>query len=104
MSSGERTLLVCDEAHDANNALSDFLRIELEGQELAMAGLADDSDAARRHFASLRELRDRLRTVCPESISLDHLSMGMSRDYEIAVEEGATMVRVGSALFEGVAS
>ena len=41
--------------------------------------------------------------VCPESIGLDELSMGMSGDYEIAIEEGATLVRIGSALFEGIA-
>jgi len=59
-------------------------------------------DSARRDFARLRELRDELQPQCPPSIVLRHLSMGMSRDYEVAIEEGATMVRVGSALFEGV--
>jgi uncharacterized pyridoxal phosphate-containing UPF0001 family protein len=41
-----------------------------------------------------------LRASCPAEIRLDELSMGMSGDYEIAIEEGATLVRVGSALFE----
>jgi uncharacterized pyridoxal phosphate-containing UPF0001 family protein len=57
---------------------------------------------ARRNFATLRLLRDRLIEVCPPEVSLSELSMGMSGDYEAAIEEGATMVRVGSALFEGV--
>jgi len=51
-------------------------------------------------FAALRGLRDELRTRT--GLALDHLSMGMSNDFEAAVEEGATLVRVGSALFEGV--
>ncbi len=68
---------------------------------MCMARLAGGSEAAREDFAALRQLRDRLRGVCPESISLDQLSMGMSGDYEVAIEEGATIVRVGSALFKG---
>jgi len=56
----------------------------------------DVGEAARPHFARLRELRDRARERWPEVI---HLSMGMSQDLDVAVEEGATMVRVGTALF-----
>jgi pyridoxal phosphate enzyme (YggS family) len=69
---------------------------------MCMAGLEGGPDRARRDFAALRTLRDRLRRGCPEGIALDDLSMGMSGDYEAAIEEGATIVRVGSALFEGV--
>ncbi len=53
-------------------------------------------EAARPHFRSLREARDRFRAEHP---ALEELSMGMSDDLEAAVEEGATMVRIGSALF-----
>jgi PLP dependent protein len=66
---------------------------------MAMAGQPDDPAAARADFRRLRELRDRLCEECP--INLVELSMGMSGDYEIAIEEGATIVRVGSALVEG---
>lgn len=59
--------------------------------------------AARRQFARLRELRDRLRRLVAPAVSLDELSMGMSGDFEEAILEGATLVRVGSALWEGVA-
>ena len=59
---------------------------------------------SRRDFARLRELRHRLRADCPDRVRLDELSMGMSGDFEAAIEEGATMVRIGSALFEGVAA
>ena len=57
---------------------------------------ADRAEDARPYFARLRQLRDRLRKSLPE---VRELSMGMSFDYEVAVEEGATMVRVGTALF-----
>lgn len=69
---------------------------------MTMSALEGDAERARRDFAELRTLRDRLRPVCPPSIQLDELSMGMSDDYEAAIAEGATIVRVGSALFEGL--
>lgn len=71
---------------------------------MCMAGLEGGADESRRDFAALRQLRDRLQKNCPPTVALDELSMGMSGDYEIAIEEGATMVRVGSALFEGILS
>jgi hypothetical protein len=49
-------------------------------------------------------LRDRLATLCPANFRFDELSMGMSGDFESAIEEGATIVRVGAALFEGLES
>lgn len=63
---------------------------------MAMPPPTRDPEGARPHFARLRALRDRLREEHPD---LRELSMGMSADFEIAVEEGATMVRVGTALF-----
>ncbi len=70
---------------------------------MCMASREGDLPQARREFAALRELRDRLQRSAPPNIRLAELSMGMSGDYEIAIEEGATLVRVGSALFEGIA-
>jgi len=55
------------------------------------------AEGSRRFFVALRELRDRLQTEC--GISLPELSMGMSGDFAVATEEGATLVRVGSAIF-----
>jgi uncharacterized pyridoxal phosphate-containing UPF0001 family protein len=69
---------------------------------MAMSGLDSGPDQIRREFAALRELRERLNSLFPSNFALNELSMGMSDDYEIAFEEGATMVRIGSALFEGV--
>ena len=75
--------------------------VEIRGL-MCMAGLGAGPEGARGDFAKLRELRDRLRGNCPAGVSLDELSMGMSGDYEVAIEEGATVVRVGSALYEGI--
>jgi pyridoxal phosphate enzyme (YggS family) len=67
---------------------------------MTMAAYSDDAGAARSTFAELRSLRDRMRTTT--GLPLPHLSMGMSGDFEVAVEEGATLVRVGATLFEGL--
>ena len=69
---------------------------------MTMAALEGGSERARRDFAALRELRDKLRDYCPPQIEMVELSMGMSGDFVEAVMEGATIVRVGSALFEGL--
>jgi pyridoxal phosphate enzyme (YggS family) len=61
--------------------------------------LSDDPEAARPHFAALRALRDAERARPRPHVDLVHLSMGMSHDLEIAIAEGATLVRVGTAIF-----
>lgn len=66
---------------------------------MTLALLSAEAARVRRCFVLLRELRDRLRQQAPDGIGLDELSMGMSGDYEIAIEEGATVVRVGQAIF-----
>lgn len=58
-----------------------------------------DPEAARPWFRRLRELRDTLLDGGAEPATLRELSMGMSHDFEVAIEEGATMVRVGTAIF-----
>ncbi|MDK2742633.1 MAG: YggS family pyridoxal phosphate-dependent enzyme [Nitrospira sp. BO4] len=58
-----------------------------------------DSDSARPYFRKLRELARQIMALQISSVSMDQLSMGMSNDYEAAIEEGATLVRVGTALF-----
>lgn len=59
--------------------------------------IADQAEASRKYFAQLRELRDRLQTDF--HVDLAQLSMGMTQDFAVAVEEGATLVRVGTAIF-----
>lgn len=61
--------------------------------------IADDPEAARPFFKRLRALRDQIAAQHLPSIGLDELSMGMSHDFEVAIEEGSTCVRVGTAIF-----
>ena len=85
----------------------DTIREELESllalNRLSILGLmtipplAEDGEASRKYFVQLRELRDRLQTEF--HVDLAQLSMGMTNDFAIAVEEGATLVRVGTAIF-----
>jgi len=65
---------------------------------MTMAPIAEDPEDVRPVFASLRGLRDLLREQFPH-LAFSHLSMGMTADYQVAVEEGATLVRVGRAIF-----
>jgi pyridoxal phosphate enzyme (YggS family) len=71
-------------------------RLHVEGL-MTIPPPAPDPENSRRYFAGLRELRDQLSTAA--GLPLPVLSMGMSGDYVVAVEEGATLVRIGSALF-----
>jgi len=66
---------------------------------MTLALFSCEAERVRRCFVLLRSLRDRLRHAAPADIALDELSMGMSGDFEIAIEEGATVVRVGQAIF-----
>ena len=59
--------------------------------------LAEEAEASRKHFVQLRELRDRMQTEF--HVDLAQLSMGMTQDFTVAIEEGATLVRVGTAIF-----
>ncbi len=56
-------------------------------------------ESVRQDFRALRELRDRVQTAAPPNAPLQELSMGMTDDFEVAIEEGATMVRIGRAIF-----
>jgi len=67
---------------------------------MTMAALASTAETSRVSFSRLRELGEKLRGQT--SLPLRELSMGMSNDFEAAIDEGATLVRVGTALFEGV--
>lgn len=71
--------------------------LEVQGL-MTVAPQSDDPEAVRPVFRTLRTLRDRLREAIPDC-SWQHLSMGMTDDYSIAIEEGATIVRIGRAIF-----
>lgn len=66
---------------------------------MAIPPYFEDREKSRPHFARLRELRDDINRMAVANLKIEHLSMGMSHDYETAVEEGATLVRIGTALF-----
>lgn len=85
--------------HDLEHLLEKLLslpRLQVEGF-MTMAPLSEDPETSRPIFSQLRILRDKL--ALQAGVPLSTLSMGMSNDYEVAVEEGATLVRVGSAIF-----
>jgi pyridoxal phosphate enzyme (YggS family) len=87
------------------NDLEDLLDMVVSLNGISVRGLMTippfdpDPEKSRKHFAALRNLRDRMRKVNVENVLMDELSMGMSNDFEVAIEEGATWVRVGSAIF-----
>jgi pyridoxal phosphate enzyme (YggS family) len=82
---------------EAERVLTDVLAagVAVRGV-MAIPPMAEDPEYSRPHFVRLRQILDDLRRVDP---ALDILSMGMSNDYEVAIAEGATMVRVGTAIF-----
>jgi PLP dependent protein len=71
-------------------------RLSIEGL-MCIPPLAEEAEASRKYFVELRELRDALEKQF--QVKLPQLSMGMTHDYNVAVEEGATLVRVGTAIF-----
>ena len=77
------------------HAFKELKNISLQGL-MTMPPYADDPEAARPYFIALRELREE---ITDSGIPLPELSMGMSSDFEVAIEEGATIVRVGRAIF-----
>ena len=75
------------------------VRVPKAGQYGTISGYFDDPEKARPYFARLRDLRDTLLKEGLEPGLVRELSMGMSHDFEIAVQEGATIVRLGTAIF-----
>ncbi|MFL6289151.1 MAG: alanine racemase, partial [Actinomycetes bacterium] len=80
-------------------AAPNYPRVAIRGL-MTMAALEGGPTVAARNFATLRDLRDRVKSNAPRRVELNDLSMGMSADFEIAIREGATIVRLGSALWE----
>lgn len=97
---------VGDESSKSGCRVEDFEKIAeqcLERPHLDLRGLmclppfSEDAESTRKYFSLLRDLGDKLRNIA--GLEKVELSMGMSHDFEVAIEEGATMVRVGTALF-----
>ena len=88
-----------EEIPAALDKLAQLKSIAVKGL-MCMSGLESDENRTRREFEAVRKLAESLRqNGLPPNISMDELSMGMSDDFEIAIEEGATIVRVGSLLY-----
>lgn len=78
--------------------LPNFPRLKVRGL-MTLALFSSDPERVRPCFVRMRELREKLRQEAPDGLSFEELSMGMSGDFELAVEEGATLVRVGQSIF-----
>jgi hypothetical protein len=66
---------------------------------MAMASFAEDPEDVRPQFRQMRELFETYKAQDNATVAMDTLSLGMSNDFEVAIEEGSTMIRLGSALF-----
>jgi PLP dependent protein len=88
----EKSLLECFER------LFSLPSLKIEGL-MTMAPLTDNKEIIRQTFRGLRLLQEKLNTHVPKNKQLKTLSMGMSHDFELAIEEGATHLRIGSAIF-----
>lgn len=90
--------LLTNEVEDFLNDISRYNRLRVLGF-MTMAPYLQNAEEVRYVFRGLAQLRDKMSHHTWNNINLIHLSMGMSNDFEVAVEEGATMVRIGTALF-----
>jgi len=88
-------------SEDLRHLIEDTSRLE----NLSIKGLMtmppyfNAPEKVRPFFRTLHDLRNQLRSKVPENVTLDELSMGMTGDFEVAIEEGATLVRIGTAIF-----
>jgi hypothetical protein len=87
-----------DELFDFVDNLMEFKNIRIKGL-MTVAPYVVDLESVRPYMKKMKELFEKLKEVKGENIDVDTLSMGMSNDYRIAIEEGATMVRIGSSIF-----
>ena len=82
----------------ALNYISLLDRVRISGL-MTIPPLCDDPEDMRTYFRKVRDLKDELNGKKLPTFNIKHLSMGMSNDYEVAIEEGATIIRIGTALF-----
>lgn len=96
-----KTGMTEDDAKLLLDRRSEYPQVKLTGV-MGMASRSGNLSTAQQEFSSLREIRDRLQSHGGADVKLDELSMGMSHDFAQAIAEGATMVRIGSRLFQGL--
>jgi PLP dependent protein len=101
--SGEESKFGVDEtvAIDEVRRIADHSYVRVCGL-MTMAPFVDSPEDVRPVFVHLRRLAEKILAVDMASVEMTHLSMGMTQDFEVAIEEGATLIRVGTALFAGV--
>ena len=87
-----------EEAADFAGRVSTFKHLEVRGL-MAIPPYSEDAEESRPHFVRLREIAERIESQRLAGISMKELSMGMSHDFMVAIAEGATLVRVGTAIF-----
>ena len=99
-SSGEESKfgLPPQDVEDFVKQLPNYSSLRIKGL-MTLAIFSTDLDRVRACFLRMRDIQERLRQSAPAGLSFDELSMGMSGDFELAIEEGATVVRVGQAIF-----
>ncbi len=85
-------------AVDLVKRIARFNRVRVQGL-MTMGPFSDNPDDSRPSFQQLTALKDRILREGIENVSMRHLSMGMSHDFEVAIEEGSTIVRIGTAIF-----
>jgi pyridoxal phosphate enzyme (YggS family) len=87
-----------DETVDQVGELADLKGLRIRGL-MTVGAFEPDPDDVRPSFRALRSIRDAVEEAVIPGVSMEHLSMGMTNDYEVAIEEGATIVRIGRAIF-----
>jgi pyridoxal phosphate enzyme (YggS family) len=87
-----------DDAPELVRQISQFSHLSIRGL-MAIPPFFDDSERVRPYFAALRSLRDYIRNQHIKNVDMHELSMGMTGDFEVAISEGATLVRIGTAIF-----
>jgi PLP dependent protein len=93
-----KTGITEDKVEDLLRAAGEFSGLSIEGL-MAVPPFCENPEDVRPYFRRLRELWERLRVARIPNVDLNELSIGMTHDYPVAVEEGATIVRIGTALF-----
>jgi len=95
-----KTGLKTEEAIEVAEDIAKMKNLNLKGL-MTIAPIVDNPEKTRPYFKMLRELRDKINGLTTNDYQLTTLSMGMTDDFEIAIEEGSSMVRLGRAVFEG---
>ena len=87
-----------DDTIDEIKKIAKLEHVHIKGL-MTIAPFVENPEENRIHFRRLRELSDTIKSLHLKNVDMKELSMGMTNDYEVAIEEGATLVRVGTGIF-----